>query len=92
MKYINICQKLLNFFHLISTFSDVLISGYPTLHILSMVDSKVKMSNFDSFRKVIFYSIPVVGQLHNFAFTEKLSKLEQVIFALWKNPQTLFFH
>ena len=43
-KYINICQKLLNFFHLISTFS-----GFPTFHILSIFANFFRIQIFWSF-------------------------------------------
>ena len=104
MKYIDICKKWLNLFHLISTFSDVLTSGFPSFHILSILANcfaskfsdlltfinfmfptftqfekwTVKKSNFDSFQKVIFHSLPVVGQLHNFAFIIR-GKLWEVV-------------
>ena len=44
MKYINICQKWLNFFHLISTFS-----GFPTFHILSIFANFFRIQIFWSF-------------------------------------------
>ena len=104
MKYNDICKKWLNLFHLISTFSDVLTSGFPSFHILSILANcfaskfsdlltfinfmfptftqfekcTVEKSNFDSFQKVIFLSLPVVGQLHNFAIIIR-GKLWEVV-------------
>ena len=105
MKYIDICKKWLNLFHLISTFSDVLTSGFPSFHILSILANcfaskfsdlltfinfmfptftqfekwTVKKSNFDSFQKVIFHSLPVVGLSMKYFYTILLP-LNLVIF------------
>ena len=97
--------------HLISTYSDVRTSGFPSFHVLSILANffaskfsylltfisftfpiftqlvyfhpifekwTVKKSKFDNFQKVIFYSLPVVGQLHNFVFIIR-GKLWEVV-------------
>ena len=61
MKYIDICKKWLNLFHLISTFSDVLTSGFPSFHILSIL-ANCFASKFSDLLTFINFMFPTFTQ------------------------------